>query len=58
MMKRDGRLDHRLEKQFLLGSNLAHPAFFPRIVRGVKFTRVIKVDPGDVFHWIRGYVRV
>jgi hypothetical protein len=58
MMKRDCRLDHRLEKQLLLWPNLAHPTVFPRIVRGVKLTCVVQVDAGDVFHRIRGDVRV
>src|SRR5690242_1307112 len=58
MMKRDRRLDHCLQKQFFLWSNFAHPALFPRIVRGVKFARVVKIDAGDVLDRIRRNVNV
>src|SRR5690242_820454 len=58
MMKRDGGLDHGLEKEFFLWSNFAHPAFFPRVVRGVKFAGIIEIDAGDVFDRIRSDMRV
>src|SRR3954463_7091657 len=53
MMKRDRRLDHRLQKQLFLWSNFAHPTLFPRIVRGVKLARVVKIDAGDVLDRVR-----
>src|ERR1051325_3917755 len=58
MMKRHRGLDHRLEKKFFLWSNLTHPAFFPRVVRRVKFAGVIEIDAGNVFDRIRDDVRV
>src|SRR5688500_6524318 len=58
MMKRNRRLDHRLEKQFLLWTNLAHPTLFPRVVRRMKLALVVKIDPGDVFNRIRRDMRV
>jgi hypothetical protein len=58
MMKRDRRLDHRLEKQFFLWSNFTHPTFFPRVVRRMKFAGVVEIDPGDVLDRIRRNVRV
>ena len=58
MMKRHCRLDHRLEKQFFLWTNFAHPTLFPRIVRRMKFARVVKIDPGDVLNRIRRDVSI
>src|SRR5215470_17052465 len=53
MMKCDRRLDHCLEKQFFFWPNFAHPTLFPRIVRGVKLARVVKIDAGNVLDRIR-----
>ena len=53
MMKRNSRLDHRLEKQLLLWTNFAHPTLFPRIVRRMELARVVQIDPGEVFDRIR-----
>src|SRR5688572_18217296 len=58
MMKRNRRLDHRLEKQLLLWTSFVHPTLFPRIVRSVEFARVVKVDPGDVLDRISRDMRV
>ncbi len=58
MMKRDCRLDHRLKKQLLVWSNLAHPAFFPRVVRRMKLARVVKIDSGNVLDRIRRNVSI
>ena len=58
MMKRDGGLDHSLKKQFFGWSNFTHPALFPRVVRRVKFTGIVKINPGDVLDRIRGDVSV
>jgi hypothetical protein len=58
MMKRDRGLDHRLQKQFFLWSNLAHPALFPRVVRRVKLARIVKIDAGNVLDRIRRNVSI
>ena len=53
MMKRDRRLDHGLKKQLFFWTNLAHPTLFPRVVRRMKFSCVVKIDSGDVLNGIR-----
>ncbi len=58
MMKRNSRLDHRLEKQFFFWSNFAHPAFFPRVVRRMKLAGVVKIDACDVLDRIRANVSI
>src|SRR3954463_2332649 len=58
MMKRDRRLDHRLQKQLFLWSNFAHPTLFPRVVRGVKLARIVKINAGNVLDRIRRNVSV
>ena len=52
MMKGDRRLNHRLQEKFFVWRHRPHPAFFPGIVRGVKFTGVVKIDARDVLDWI------
>lgn len=47
MMKRDCGLDHRLEKKFFIRRHRTHPTLFPGVVRRVKLSRVIQIDPGD-----------
>src|SRR6185503_11393020 len=56
VMKRNRRLNHRLEKQLFLWANFAHPTFFPCIVRRVKLAGVVKIDSGDVLDGVRSNV--
>src|SRR5262245_17659003 len=56
MMKRDCRLNHCLEEQLLVRTNLAHPALFPNIVCSMKLAGVIQIDAGNVFNGISGDV--
>src|SRR5678816_4959442 len=58
MMKCHSRLNHGLQEEFLFWPDLAHPTFFPGIMRSMEFAGVIQINPCDVFDWIGGYVCV
>ena len=52
------RLNHRLQEKLLLRADLAHPTFFPNIVRRMKLPGVVKINPRDVFDRIGCDVRI
>src|SRR3954464_2577011 len=51
-------MNHSLQENVFIRSDFAHPTLLPRIVGGVKFARVIKIDSGNVLDRIRQQMRV
>ena len=58
MMKGDSRLNHCLQKKLFFGTNFPHPAFFPGVVRRMKFTGIVEIDSGDVLNRIGKHMHV
>ena len=53
VMKRHGRLNHRLQEQFFIGRDRPHPALFPGVVGRMILARVVEIDAGNVLDWIQ-----